>query len=292
MNICAICNETFDQHEESIVMHHLPNKINLNKNHKHDQIKVPVMDYSLNASERLNLKSYTNNDNTIINLDLKNLDNSNNTNIKNLIGKENVNVNEVEECNVIDTLNINPNADKKENSNFHLIKKMNKFDLPDEIKSELENPNLCGICFNSDITVEKCVKFSCNHIFCLVCVKTYLEKNIQNGKVKFFFNKFLILKKVLKINCMYGGCPIKINEKLIHFIVDEDYKTKYIRFYREQTKKLSQNIINCPYPDCNDLIEYDPTFKKRFYKCQNDHSFCSVCKNNQPHDENKCKKVN
>ena len=81
---------------------------------------------------------------------------------------------------MIDNLNNN-------NGNLNYCKSINKYDLSDEIKSELDNPNLCGICFNSDITVDKCVKFSCNHVFCLICVKTYLEKNIQNGKVKLIF---------------------------------------------------------------------------------------------------------
>jgi hypothetical protein len=189
VNICAICDEPFNQHEESIIKNDNDNQnlyLNIDKNH--------VIDYSLNASERLHLNKFENNNKTIINLELKNFDNTtitNNTNnLNNLIEKdkdkdkekENANGNEIGECNVIDKLNINHN--QKTDLNF--CKQINKFDLSDEIKSELENPNLCGICFNSDISVEKCVKFTCNHIFCLNCVKTYLEKNIQNGKVNFF----------------------------------------------------------------------------------------------------------
>jgi hypothetical protein len=49
--------------------------------------------------------------------------------------------------------------------------------------------------------------------------------------------------------------------------------------------------MNCPYPDCIDLVEYDPLYKTRFFKCENGHGFCSVCKTNQPHNENRCKKV-
>ena len=66
---------------------------------------------------------------------------------------------------------------------------INKIDLSEEIKSQFENPNLCEICFDSDITKDKCVKLTCNHIFCLICVKTYLEKNIENGKVKYYLLK-------------------------------------------------------------------------------------------------------
>jgi len=201
----------------------------------------------LNSSERINLKNFTNNDTTIIDLDL--------------------------------------NIDKAKEK-INLRKNIKKIDIPDEVKSELENPNLCEICFSSDIKVDKSVKLSCNHIFCLICVKTYLEKNIENGKVKYY-----LLTRVLNINCLNGGCPIKINEKMIYLIVDEKFKKKYTRFYKEQNKKLSKNIINCPYPDCDDLIEFDPTYKTRFYKCENKHNFCSLCKNTQSHNESKCKKV-
>ena len=60
--------------------------------------------------------------------------------------------------------------------------------LSHDLVTELENPNLCEICFNCDITKATAVKFHCGHIFCLICVKTYMEKNIESGKVKFFIN--------------------------------------------------------------------------------------------------------
>ena len=69
--------------------------------------------------------------------------------------------------------------------NTPLKNKINQIKLPEKVMLELENPNLCEICFNSDISKDTAVKFQCNHIFCLKCVKTYLEKNIENGKVKF-----------------------------------------------------------------------------------------------------------
>lgn len=63
-----------------------------------------------------------------------------------------------------------------------------KFEIPQSVISELENPNLCEICFDSDISISQAVKLTCNHIFCLKCMKTYLEKNIENGKVKYYLN--------------------------------------------------------------------------------------------------------
>jgi len=79
--------------------------------------------------------------------------------------------------------------DKVFNENKKLIKNIM---IPEKIISELENPNLCVICFNSDTTKDPSIRFQCNHIFCLNCVKTYLEKNIQNGKVNIVLIRFLI----------------------------------------------------------------------------------------------------
>ena len=85
---------------------------------------------------------------------------------------------------------IRENNDNQNNQDTHLNSeditlnvKNKKVNLPENLVTELENPNLCEICFCSDVTKDTAVKFHCNHIFCLVCVKTYLEKNIENGKV-------------------------------------------------------------------------------------------------------------
>ena len=82
--------------------------------------------------------------------------------------------------------NINGSKNHNFDDDVSLSIKNRKIYLPENVVKELENPNLCEICFSSDLTVDTAVKFQCKHIFCLICVKTYLEKNIENGKVKFF----------------------------------------------------------------------------------------------------------
>lgn len=64
--------------------------------------------------------------------------------------------------------------------------------VPDDIIQELQNPNLCEVCFQSQINIDPSIKLQCKHIFCLKCVTTYLEKNIENGKVKIILIRFLI----------------------------------------------------------------------------------------------------
>ena len=96
------------------------------------------------------------------------------------------------------------------------------------------------------------------------------------------------------MKCLKGGCPLKISENIVNQIVDENHKKKYLKFYHEQykLKKYSNKIMNCPYPNCEEMVMIDPKFEDRFYKCDNNHNFCSVCKNTILHNKEKCSKVN
>lgn len=49
--------------------------------------------------------------------------------------------------------------------------------------------------------------------------------------------------------------------------------------------------MNCVYPNCDDLVQIDPTYEERFFTCENRHDFCSVCRTLGHHDEKKCKRV-
>lgn len=50
-------------------------------------------------------------------------------------------------------------------------------------------------------------------------------------------------------------------------------------------------MINCPYPDCEEIITIDPTYENRFFTCDNMHEFCSLCKSIGWHQENDCMRV-
>lgn len=105
----------------------------------------------------------------------KNFDQSERQTFKNDIIKEN-NYNTDTHLNIAD-INLEDKSNKKN--------RIEKIDIPANVIEELENPNLCEICFDHDIKKDLAVKIPCGHIFCLNCVKTYIEKNIDNGKVKF-----------------------------------------------------------------------------------------------------------
>lgn len=79
--------------------------------------------------------------------------------------------------------NQNQNQQLQLQQNHNNFRPLKTISVPQDIILELENPNLCEICFSSDIKIDKSVKFMCNHSFCFNCVKTYLEKKIDNGQV-------------------------------------------------------------------------------------------------------------
>ncbi len=88
----------------------------------------------------------------------------------------------------------NNNNNNINNPNYYVNNANSKREvclLPEEVITELQNPNLCVICFDSDTSKDPSVKFQCNHIFCIKCVKSYLEKSIQNGKVNIVLIRFL-----------------------------------------------------------------------------------------------------
>ena len=92
---------------------------------------------------------------------------------------------------------------------------------------------------------------------------------------------------------MKGGCQNKLGEQLINKVVSDKHREKFQKFYKDQfaIKKNSKNIMNCVFPDCDELLKIDPTYENRFFTCANSHKFCSVCKILGHHDENKCKNV-
>ncbi len=92
---------------------------------------------------------------------------------------------------------------------------------------------------------------------------------------------------------MNGGCPLKIKEEIVTHIVDENHARKYIKFYREQTRRNNSNnkTMNCPFPDCDDIVVIDPTYENRFFTCDNNHDFCSLCKKTGFHQETDCLRV-
>lgn len=154
-----------------------------------------------------------------------------------------------------------------------------KIQLPQNVLEELEDPNLCRICFSTSMNTINSRKFNCGHQVCKACIKQYLTIKIINGKV-------------ININCIFGGCAYMLTPKDINEFVDSDVYAKFEKFYINQAKILSnRNLTPCPFPDCDDLVQIDLNDEDTFYTCNNDHSFCRICKSNVFHKKGKCLSV-
>jgi hypothetical protein len=76
--------------------------------------------------------------------------------------------------------------------------------------------------------------------------------------------------------------------------VDENLWKKYRRFMIQQIKLNDKEatMMNCPYPDCDEICQIDPLGKQIFVECENTHRFCSKCKTVGWHREGVCENVN
>ncbi len=157
------------------------------------------------------------------------------------------------------------------------IKKI-QFNISKSILDDFENPNICRICFNKILDSNSKVSFSCTHEFCNDCVKNYLSSLIEEGKV-------------IEIRCLYGGCPRKFTNEEIKKNVAPEIWLKYRKFYYQKLNMKGPEYKNCPYPDCDEIVQVDPLEIQIFNECDLNHRFCSKCMEVGWHSEGRCEKV-
>lgn len=163
-----------------------------------------------------------------------------------------------------------------------IIKTSNiKIEIPKQLMEEFEDPHICRICFDKKLDVDPKVSFSCSHEFCKQCVNNYLTTNIINGNV-------------IQIKCLYGGCPRVFTNEEVKINVDEIVWNKYRKFLIQKFKlnNSDQLQMNCPFPNCEEIVAIDPLEKQIFVECEQDHKFCSKCKEVGWHEDGRCEKVN
>jgi hypothetical protein len=86
-------------------------------------------------------------------------------------------------------------------------------------------------------------------------------------------------------------------EEEIKLYVDDRTFQKYKKFKLAQIRlnNPNKNYINCPIPDCEEIIETDPNHagaaEDTFLQCLEGHKFCSRCKSPQWHVGGKCQNV-
>ena len=157
------------------------------------------------------------------------------------------------------------------------IKKV-ELDIPQSVLEDFDNPNICRICFNNKLEDNNKIIFNCQHIFCQDCITNYLTSLINDGMV-------------LNIRCLYGGCPRNFTHEEIRKFVSAENWRKYTKFIRSKAAFSSPDYKNCPYPDCEQIVQIDPFEVQIFNECNDNHRFCSKCLELAWHESGRCEKV-
>jgi hypothetical protein len=180
--------------------------------------------------------------------------------------------------NRIDSINISHSENHKTISNKKIVKV--NIDVPQNVLEDFDDPYICQICFNSKLNIDPKITFTCSHEFCRKCVYNYLSTNIINGNV-------------LQVKCLYGGCPRLFTNEEVRAIVDDELWNKYRKFLLQKLRLNQPDValMNCPYPDCEEIVEIDPLERQIFVECDVEHKFCSKCKEIGWHQEGRCEKV-
>jgi len=119
-------------------------------------------------------------------------------------------------------------------------------------------------------------------MFCLACIEHHLSTRIENGQVR-------------EIRCLSGGCvKFFTKEEVKHYVKPTIY-AKYVKFYNNQIKSQNNDnreiiIVNCPFPNCDEVEDYEVNSSDIKFECKNGHKYCAKCKKPEWHEYDNCER--
>eukprot|EP00830_Metopus_es_P008624 TRINITY_DN18393_c0_g1_i1.p1 TRINITY_DN18393_c0_g1~~TRINITY_DN18393_c0_g1_i1.p1 ORF type:complete len:482 (+),score=47.08 TRINITY_DN18393_c0_g1_i1:1-1446(+) len=119
----------------------------------------------------------------------------------------------------------------------------------EERKGDLE----CKICTQSN-NQENMFALSCKHYYCISCVNSYLEANINDGKI-------------LNLKCPEETCNIVFKRSDISSICTPSTFAKYEKFKENIEINLNKKLRWCPAPNCGKYVEENPSTSHAICKC-------------------------
>jgi E3 ubiquitin-protein ligase RNF14 len=127
-------------------------------------------------------------------------------------------------------------------------------------KDFFSNMHTCPICYSSFAGSEFCL-LSCEHYFCLPCVRDYIV-----GKVE--------VADVLNIKCPHHGCTNELNPDFIRSRMSKEMIQKYEDFMLQKALEGMEDVVYCP--SCSKPCIKDAD---NFAICDNGchYSFCTSC---------------
>lgn len=197
---------------------------------------------------------------------------------------------------VIDDSNAQLNVTNMENASlmgnapehkYRSNKKIEYVKVSPDVAAELDDQNLCQICYDNFILDKDPTKFSinnhrnkgiylkCRHKFCEDCIVSYLKARISN-------------RDVLEIKCLYGGCPATFDTDEIKRFLNLGDFANYKRIRNEILNQRNPELAHCPVPDCQGFAELPHFEGENMIICELRHEFCFQCKSTRNHDLHSC----
>eukprot|EP00743_Colponemidia_sp_Colp-15_P006574 GILK01007083.1.p1 GENE.GILK01007083.1~~GILK01007083.1.p1 ORF type:complete len:492 (-),score=38.94 GILK01007083.1:69-1502(-) len=119
----------------------------------------------------------------------------------------------------------------------------------------------CGVCFDSKLGSSFFPLFHCAHLFCLDCLRSYLEVNIKDGEVA-------------NLCCPFVGCAQKLLPTEIKQLVARAHYDKFEDILLTKTLESMSDVVWCPVKDCR----YPVLKEGRMAICSRcQHVFCAKC---------------
>ena len=124
------------------------------------------------------------------------------------------------------------------------------------------NQLICTIC--CDNFKEKYI-LQCGHYYCKECLTKFILSCLEN------------ISKFKEIKCLNEFCQQPINENIIEELLDYNNYEKYKKFKKRIYSLSNNNLIPCPYPDCDGFGE-KINIKQNKLKCNDcNNIFCILC---------------
>jgi len=128
----------------------------------------------------------------------------------------------------------------------------------------MEKDKVCPICFEEAAESRMLQPLSCEHEFCIFCLKDYLQEKISNNDV-------------LNIRCPNTQCEDQFDDQDIYKIVDDRLYQKYKAFKQKTLLNMNPNIRWCFRPGCDRYVIGNENDEK--VECECGQELCFKCSN-------------
>lgn len=140
------------------------------------------------------------------------------------------------------------------------LKEYNEFKKEDTFKS---TSYVCQICYATKEGSEFVVFRTCKHLFCIECIRSFFEVQIQEGNVN-------------SLHCPEGDCKTQADGSMVKQVVRKEFYEKYDKMLLSRSLEDMTDVAFCPRKACQCPVLLD--IGGRMGSCSAcDFVFCPFC---------------